>query len=139
MDQDKLKKLNELLSTIEITTDNQEKIEEIKNLIQEGNLQMTLQKIDELFSNENNEEDVENEKKKSSGEEDTEVTVKRRRKKEEQPEKEKDNTDKYPKELQDENLEYIYIGLLLNHPKYITKYYFLYEECLFENEELLNF
>ena len=138
MDQDKLKKLNELLSTIEITTDNQEKIEEIKNLIQEGNLQMTLQKIDELFSNENNEEDVENEKKKSSGEEDTEVTVKRRRKKEEEKEKEKDNTDKYPKELQDENLEYIYIGLLLNHPKYITKYYFLYEECLFENEELLN-
>ena len=65
MDQDKLKKLNELLSTIEITTDNQEKIEEIKNLIQEGNLQMTLQKIDELFSNENNEEDVENENKKS--------------------------------------------------------------------------
>ena len=35
-------------------------------------------------------------------------------------------------------LEKRYIGLLLNHPKYITKYYFLYDICLFENQELLN-
>ena len=62
------------------------------------------------------------------------TTASKRRKKD----NEQESTEKYPKELQDESLEYIYIGLLLNHPKYISKYYFLYEDCMFENEELLN-
>ena len=46
MDQDKVKKLNELLSKIEMTTDNQDKIKENKNLIEEGDLELTLKKID---------------------------------------------------------------------------------------------
>ena len=58
--------------------------------------------------------------------------------KEEKNDEEKETGEKYPKELENENLEYVYIGLLLNHPKYITKYYFLYDICLFENQELLN-
>ena len=43
---------------------------------------------------------------------------------------------KYPDQLTDEKLEYIYIGLILNDPKVMTMYYFLYEDCLFTNEEL---
>ena len=50
MDQDKVKKLNELLSRIEPTDENQRKIKEIKKLINDGNLNLTLKKIDELFS-----------------------------------------------------------------------------------------
>lgn len=122
MEQDKVKKLNELLSKIEMTTDNQEKVNEIKKLIEEGELDLTLKKIDELFSNENLDE---KDNKVEDDDRKTETS--------EQEEKEK-----YPKELKDENLEYIYIGLLLNHPKYIAKYYFLYEDCLFENSDLLN-
>lgn len=122
MEQDKVKKLNELLSKIEMTTDNQEKVNEIKKLIEEGELDLTLKKIDELFSNENLDE---KDNKVEDDDRKTEIS--------EQEEKEK-----YPKELKDENLEYIYIGLLLNHPKYIAKYYFLYEDCLFENSDLLN-
>ncbi|MCL2859480.1 MAG: hypothetical protein FWF46_02685 [Oscillospiraceae bacterium] len=36
------------------------------------------------------------------------------------------------------DLERIYIGLLLNDPKLISKYYFLYDNCFFEDEDLSN-
>ena len=128
MDQEKIRKLNELLSRVEPTLENQRKIAEIKELINEGYLDLTLKKIDELFSDNNMDESIENEK-------DEDII-------ENQEENNYENSDekgeKYPKELQNETLEYVYIGLLLNHPKYITKYYFLYDICLFENQELLN-
>ena len=44
----------------------------------------------------------------------------------------------YPERLRDENLEKVYIGLLLNNPKLITKYYILNEECYFDDQSLLN-
>ncbi len=37
-----------------------------------------------------------------------------------------------------EELEEIYIGLLLDNPEAIVKYYFVFDECYFENPELLN-
>lgn len=127
MDQEKIKKLNELLSRVEPTIENQRKIEEIKNLIQEGNLELTLKKINELFEKNNlGISEVEKDDKSKD------------KKKIKKSETEDDIVEKYPKELQNEELEYIYIGLLLNHPKYINKYYFLYDICLFENQELLN-
>ena len=44
----------------------------------------------------------------------------------------------YPIELQDEELEKTYLGLLLNNPKSISMYYFVYEDCLFDSEDLIN-
>ena len=44
----------------------------------------------------------------------------------------------YPERLRDENLEKVYIGLLLNNPKLITKYYIIFEECYFDDQSLLN-
>ena len=44
----------------------------------------------------------------------------------------------YPEKLRDEELEKTYIGMLLNNPKLITKYYILYEECYFDDQSLLN-
>ena len=64
-------------------------------------------------------------------------TLKRVSKKETKKES-KQTEEKYPAPLMDNNLEYTYIGLLLNHPKYISKYYFVYEDCLFANDDLLN-
>lgn len=150
MDQDKVKKLNELLSRIEPTDENQRKIKEIKKLINDGNLNLTLKKIDELFSENNMEEnepesDIETnliqEDTLENNEEDTETEEDFNNTEEmviNNNDDEKETGEKYPKELENENLEYVYIGLLLNHPKYITKYYFLYDICLFENQELLN-
>ena len=43
----------------------------------------------------------------------------------------------YPKLLLNPELEKIYLGLLLVNPKAITMYYFLYDECLFANDKLL--
>lgn len=128
MDQEKIRKLNELLSRVEPTLENQRKIAEIKELINEGDLDLTLKKIDELFSDNNMDESIENEKDEDIIENQEENNY----------ENSDENGEKYPKELQNETLEYVYIGLLLNHPKYITKYYFLYDICLFENQELLN-
>ena len=151
MDQDKVKKLNELLSRIEPTDENQRKIKEIKDLINDGNLNLTLKKIDELFSENNMEEneqesDIETnlikEDTLEDNGEDAEIEEDFNNNTEEMVinnnEEENETGEKYPKALENENLEYVYIGLLLNHPKYITKYYFLYDICLFENQELLN-
>ena len=44
----------------------------------------------------------------------------------------------FPLELRDEELEKAYIGLLLNNPKLIVKYYILFEECYFYDQSLLN-
>lgn len=45
---------------------------------------------------------------------------------------------RFPDELTDEKLEYIYIGLILNDPKVMTMYYFLYDDCYFSNEDLFD-
>ncbi len=44
----------------------------------------------------------------------------------------------YPDELVDLELECVYIGLLFNNPKAISRFYFLYEDCKFSNSELYN-
>ena len=44
----------------------------------------------------------------------------------------------FPIELRDEELEKAYIGLLLNNPKLIVKYYIIYDECYFDDQSLLN-
>ena len=46
--------------------------------------------------------------------------------------------EKYPEELCDKKNERIFIGLLLATPKLISKYYFLYDTCAFEDNEMLN-
>lgn len=56
----------------------------------------------------------------------------------EEEEENPDYSSIYPEELNDERLEYIFVGLLLNNPKAISMYYFLYEDCHFANQELLN-
>ena len=44
----------------------------------------------------------------------------------------------YPDELSNEELEHIYIGKLLENPEAIVKYYFLYNNCYFQDFEILN-
>ncbi len=51
-------------------------------------------------------------------------------------EEEQVESQKYPEQLTDINLEYIYIGLLLNNPRAISVYYFLAEDFYFSDEDL---
>ncbi len=41
---------------------------------------------------------------------------------------------KFPEEISDEKLELTYVGLLLNSPRAISRFYFLYEDCYFSNK-----
>ena len=45
---------------------------------------------------------------------------------------------KYPKELKNVKLEYAYIGLLLENPKSISKYYLSFEDSQFSDPMAMN-
>ena len=51
---------------------------------------------------------------------------------------EKNDEVKFPSEISDEKLEMIFVGLLLNNPRAISRYYFLYDDCHFSNKVLEN-
>lgn len=121
MEQDKL---YELINNIPVTIDNAGIIEEIKADLAKKDYTAALEKIEMLGTKK--------EKKKSKEEKKEEY-------KEEYEEEINEDIDKiYPKELSNIKLERQYIGLLLTDPRLIIKYFYLYEECCFEDSELLN-
>ena len=117
MEQNKAKKLYDLLEQIPVTEENESIIKEIKEDIDNGRYSNTLKNIAKL---------------KSMGSDIEKRTGLRGK----NSKKEKENI--YPKKLSNVELERQYIGLLLTNPKSIVKYYFLYEECFFEDSEVLN-
>lgn len=127
MDQDKL---YELIDNIPITLENAKVIEEIKKDVAEKNYAAALKKIETLDPRNANkvlqEEEVDTEEnddyEDDEYEENGEVNIE----------------GMFPKQLSAKNLERQYIGLLLEDPRLIKKYFFLYEECYFEDPELLN-
>lgn len=123
MENRNVKKIYELLEKIPVTDENSQTIEETKEYLLNGDFASALEKIKELqmardSMKEEEEETLDNENEQYS--------------------EEQEETGKYPKELSNLQLEYIYMGLLLNQPQYIVKYYFLKRDCLFEDEEILN-
>ena len=46
--------------------------------------------------------------------------------------------EKYPKELTNIKLEYAYVGLLLENPKSISKYYLSFEDSQFSDDMAMN-
>ena len=126
MDQESINKLYNLLEKIPITQKNEKAIEEIKELIENGKLQEALDKLKTIDINKDNTSKEENEKDKK------EIEILPFIKKETKAIK------KYPDELSDIKLEHIYMGLLLNNPEGIYKYYYLSDDCFFEDDEILN-
>ncbi len=114
MERDSINKLNDLIDKIPITEDNREEIKEIKQMLSEGNFKKALEKMKGLTYQ------TQDEKKK----------IKKK--------KEKKKENEYPSKLSSPELEAQFIGLLLENPKLIVRYHFLYEECYFEDSELLN-
>ncbi len=111
METKNIKKIYELLNKIPVTEENEEIIAEIKECLLNGDFVTALEKLQEI--------------QMQSG-------------KEKEEQKDEEMIGIYPKKLSNLELEYIYMGLLLNDPKLIVKYYFLYEDCLFEDESILN-
>ncbi len=110
-------KLMEIINNIPVTSNNKKMIEDIKKSIEEDKLEVALEKLNVLSKI--------GEEKKTIDE-----TVNN---------EEKNNIlYKYPKELSNIELEYIYMGLLLQNPEAIAKYYFTIKEISFENTIILN-
>lgn len=115
MERDSINRLNDLIDKIPVTDDNKEEIKEIKQMLSEGEFKQALERMKNLTYQSENKE-------------------KREKKKKEKGKKENE----YPRKLSSPELESRFIGLLLENPKLIVRYHFLYEECFFEDSELLN-
>ena len=123
MEQENINKLYDLIKNIPITEKNADVIEELKEDIKNKDYEKALQKIKSIRGKDKVErETLENQNTNEQAEEeerDAKIAI-------------------YPKELSAPELENMYMGLLLSNPKLIVKYYFLYDECYFEDDEILN-
>mgnify|MGYP002560615698 FL=1 len=118
MESNMIEKVYQMLDTIPVTPENADLIDEIRKDVSQENLTAALEKINRLSSlrNQNENEQMIREIKEEKSE----------------------PKGKYPKKLQNPKLERTYIGVLLNNPQYIVKFYFLHDQCFFEDDELLN-
>lgn len=107
-------KIYDLLNSIIITKENEMYVNEIKDLLSTGNYFEALKKMKELKNIEIKEEKID----LKPQEEEMEGT--------------------YPEQLSNIDIERIYVGLLLKNPKLISKYYFVFDICMFEDPEMLN-
>ena len=115
MEEEKIKKIYELLNNVPLTEKNKTIIDEIKQELLNKDYMAAFKKIEEL-----------NNLKEEKEETEEEVV------------EEVDYEGVYPKELSNVELERTFIGILLNDPKLIVKYYFPFEECYFEDNDCLN-
>lgn len=132
MDKESIKKLNEMIEQMSKSLPNNQKVKEIKKLIDDENYQGALEKIQELKEerkvnddNESNNGEVDENNEKEDVEEDMSKEL-------------VENDGMYPKKLSDIELEHIFMGLLLENPKAISRYYFLFDDCFFEDDKILN-
>ena len=112
-------KIYELLDSIEVTKENSIEIANIRQLLAKKNFLEALSRMRELKDKE--------EKAKIEEQEFLEFG----------PEEEEDDG-AYPQQLSNPQLETIFIGMLLDNPKLISKYYFVFDDCVFEDPEMLN-
>ena len=110
-----------LIEKIPVTSRNKAQIEDIKELIEQEKYVEAINKIEELN----------NSKTKIKG-------VRKTIGKTAREEKEEANDGIIPKKLSNIKLEHIFLGLLLTNPKSISRYFFLYEDCFFEDPQILN-
>lgn len=120
--------LYELINSIPVTEENQNDIKDIKKALANNDFSYALEKLESLsfgvkkeVENANDEQEENKEEKK--------VSRRRNNKKEEKV--------IYPKELSNIELEHIYMKLLLENPEAIVKYYFLFNNCFFEDSQVL--
>ena len=123
MAEENIRIINDLLDRIKVTDENRERIERIRDHLENKEYQEALQEL-QILQNSGNVEYIDYE----------EVKAKEEKIKEEKKEEELG----YPKTLASTELEKRYIGLLLNDVKQISAYYFLYEDCCFQDEKMLD-
>lgn len=108
-------KLYQILKAIPVTKGNREKLDEIREMLDNDQIEDAIYEIKNLQETKVEEKDEKIDDKYLI--EENQI---------------------YPKALMNEELEEQYMGLLLNDPKAISMYYFLFEENYFANPEILN-
>ena len=120
MVEESIEKLYKILDVLEASGKDKNEINQIKDLIENGEIEKAVKKIKIISLNDTDEDE-------DDGEDELDDT-----------EENKKQESIYPKKILDPKLEKTYIGLLLNNPKLIAKYYILFDECYFDDESLLN-
>lgn len=143
-DNNKTQKMLDLLEKMQVKKDeDKDLIEEIKEHLKKNEIPLAMKKLQII---KNKQEKAKKSKKSKNvtllkNEEDLDfVDEEEKKPKKVKVKKEREEKEEkiYPKELQDEELEQIFLGLLLNNPKSISMYYIIHEECYFESKQLLN-
>ena len=121
MVEESIEKLYKILDVLEASGKDKNEINQIKDLIEDGEIEKAVKKIKIISLNDTDEDEDDDDEDELD---DTEENKKQE--------------SIYPKKILDPKLEKTYIGLLLNNPKLIAKYYILFDECYFDDESLLN-
>ena len=108
-------------------SNNLEEIEDVEEELEENFAEEGELEENEIVEESEESEEFEEEEEET---EDTEENV------EDEPEEEEESM--YPDELVNLELECIFLGLMFNNPKAISRFYFKYEDCRFSDEELMN-
>ena len=116
MEEERIEKIYEILNNIPVTVDNFDTIQKIRESLLNQDYIGALKKLEILSKEQKNDNKVEESYKQ---------------------EEEKTGSI-YPNKLSNIPLERTYMGILLSDPKLIVKYYFLFEDCYFEDESILN-
>lgn len=122
MVEESIEKLYKILDVLEASGKDKNEINQIKDLIENGEIEKAVKKIKIISLNDSDDDD-------DDDDDEDELDDTEENKKQESI---------YPKKILDPKLEKTYIGLLLNNPKLIAKYYILFDECYFDDESLLN-
>lgn len=139
MDTNLIKQLYKLLEEIPVTTTNKGQIDRIKEALESKDFDTAMIELQNLKYGFTKDINVEKEEllseqfSKSKNETSKEENIG-----ESEAEEEITENSIYPKELLDNRLEEIYMGLLLTDPRSISKYYFVYDDCYFANEDILS-
>lgn len=116
MEEERIEKIYEILNNIPVTVDNFDTIQKIRESLLNQDYIGALKKLEILSKEQKNDNKVEESYKQE----------------------EEETGSIYPNKLSNIPLERTYMGLLLSDPKLIVKYYFLFEDCYFEDESILN-
>ncbi len=111
MNEDTIDAMYDLVNQIQVTEENEEMIAQIKEDLENEDYYEALEKLKTLTNLDEEEYEEESEEIEDGV---------------------------YPEELCNSELEHLYIGMLLNNPKLITKFYFTFKECYFEDGMALN-
>lgn len=115
MGNDNIKKIYDLLDKIPVNSSNKETIEKIREYLLNGDFVSAVEKLKQLQEEQTKEDQLQ--EAQEAADEGIQV---------------------YPEELHADELEERFMGLLLNEPKQIVKFYYPFKECMFESKEILN-